>query len=120
MTNPKTLEQLAQQKESLARRYAETGDATVKKQLDDVSRLYDKLQITLALGTIEAAVECCRIKDVHTPELYSALDTLATRSAVKWPFQEFRTALGKPATQPDWERLNIALTGIRLAFDGFR
>jgi hypothetical protein len=57
------------------------------------------MTIDKALNILQSALDRCRVEDVRTPGIYDALTFLETPSAVKWPFDNFRTALASPARQ---------------------
>jgi hypothetical protein len=52
---------------------------------------------------------------MRTPDVCAALDFLAARATVKWPFDQFQTALDSDHEEGRWQTLNASLNGIRLA-----
>ena len=81
------------------------------------------MDTTRALSVLTNALDRCREEDMRTPEVFAALDLLAARATVKWPFDQFREAL-ENAGSKDWEVegrwqiLNASLNGIRRVVNG--
>ena len=79
-------------------------------------------KLTAALATLENAVTRCMTEDVCTAEVVAALDSLASQSAVKWPFDQFRRSL-LDQTKREWgfekearrQVMNASLNAIRRA-----
>jgi hypothetical protein len=71
---------------------------------------------TTALAVLENALERCRKEDMRTPDVFAALDFLAARASVQWPFDQFRDALENSTSEEGRRQvLNASLNGIRLA-----
>jgi hypothetical protein len=68
-----------------------------------------------ALDILKDAFDRCRDEDIRTPEVYAALEYLQSRSATKWPFDQFRNALDNDNEEGKWQVLNASLNGIKLA-----
>jgi hypothetical protein len=73
-----------------------------------------------ALAVLAHAVDRCRFEDVRTPEVFAALELLASRAAVKWPFTQFRDGLDfavGEASHGDgrWQNANASMNAIRRA-----
>lgn len=51
------------------------------------------MNISGALILLEDAVNRSKTEDVATPEVLAALDFLAARATVHWPFEQFRKAI---------------------------
>jgi hypothetical protein len=73
-----------------------------------------------ALAVLEDALGRCRHEDMRTPEVLAALDFLEANANPKWPFAQFREAIGGYRSQGweqegRWQTLNASLNGIRLA-----
>jgi hypothetical protein len=73
------------------------------------------MDTTTALAILADALQRSRKEDMRTAEVYAALDFLAARTSVKWPFDQFRTALDYPDDEGRWQNLNASLNGIKLA-----
>jgi hypothetical protein len=76
------------------------------------------LDVNDALNILQSAVDRCGIVDIRTPDTYAALTFLERRSAVRLPFNRFRSALEYDNwTTLDkralWEVLTVSLDGIR-------
>jgi hypothetical protein len=52
-----------------------------------------ELDVETALAVLEDALNCCRREDMHTPEVFAALDFLEPRASRKRPFDQFRNSL---------------------------
>ena len=81
------------------------------------------MDTTRALSVLSNALDRCREEDVRTPEVFGALDLLAARASVKWPFDQFREALENTGSEGweqegRWQVLNASLNGIRRAVNG--
>jgi hypothetical protein len=77
---------------------------------------------TIALAVLTNALDRCCDEDIRTPDVFAALDFLAARTTVKWPFEQFRQELLDESTGPElwdregrWQVLNASLNGIKLA-----
>jgi len=84
-----------------------------------------QMTVEKAFIILQSALERCRVEDVRTPGIYDALTFLESHSAVKWPFDNFRTALLSPRSSNQekealWQALNISLDGIRRCLDGIK
>jgi hypothetical protein len=80
---------------------------------------------TTALAVLTEAFDRCRNEDIRTPEVFAALDFLAARATVKWPFEQFRESLNNTGSElwqreGRWQVLNASLSGIKLALAGAR
>ena len=78
------------------------------------------MDTTKALSLLSNALDRCQMEDIRTPEVFAALDLLATRATVKWPFDQFRQALENARSEGwevegRWQVLNASLNGIRRA-----
>jgi hypothetical protein len=77
-----------------------------------------------ALAILIDALDRCRDADMRTPDVFAALDFLAARATVKWPFEQFRAELNSTGSEALWEAeghwqvLNASLNGIKLALAG--
>jgi len=76
------------------------------------------MTVDKALNILQSAVDRCRVHDVRTPGIYDALTFLEGCSAVKRPFDQFRSALQSPyTTRQDkdalWQALSASLNEIR-------
>jgi hypothetical protein len=83
------------------------------------------MTVDKALDILQFALDRCRVENVRTPGIYDALTFLESLSAVKWPFDNFRTALVSPRSSNQekealWQALNTALDGIRRCMDGIK
>lgn len=72
-----------------------------------------------AFNILQSALDRCRFGDTRTRDVDEALIFLEERSALKWPFDNFRSALNSPRSsyvdrEALWQALNAALNGIRL------
>jgi hypothetical protein len=54
------------------------------------------MTVDSALEILQSALDRCRVDDIRTPGIYGALTFLESCSAVKWPCDNFRTALVSP------------------------
>jgi hypothetical protein len=75
-----------------------------------------------ALAILQDALDRCRTEDIRTPEVFAALDFLSQRTAVKWPFDQFRDTLSRDGSQQweaegRWQTLNASLNGIKLTLN---
>ena len=52
-------------------------------------------EVAAALAVLENAVNRCMTEGVCTSEVSAALEYLATQATVKWPFNQFRRAIGE-------------------------
>jgi len=78
-----------------------------------------------AVNILQSALDRCRVDDIRTPGIYAALTFLEGFSAVKWPFDNFRSALVFPRSSNQekeavWQVLNASLNGIRRCVDGIK
>jgi hypothetical protein len=78
------------------------------------------MDTTTALAILTDALERCRVEDMRTPDVSAALDFLAARATVKWPFEQFRDSLKDTGSdlwevEGRWQVLNASLNGIKLA-----
>jgi hypothetical protein len=79
---------------------------------------------TTALAVLTDVLERCRSEDMRTPDVLAALDFLAARATIKWPFEQFREELldsgGSELWEVEgrWQMLNASLNGIKLALTG--
>ncbi|HYT54186.1 MAG TPA: hypothetical protein VEQ38_05685 [Verrucomicrobiae bacterium] len=68
---------------------------------------------------MEDAVDRSYTDDVGTPEVFAALDYLAARGTIKWPFAQFRKPLITQDREFDVDKegrrqiLNASLNGIK-------
>lgn len=72
-----------------------------------------------ALAILEDAHHRCGEEDMRTPEVFAALQHLEARASERWPFGQFRHALG-PTSEPftldgagRGQVVNASLNGIR-------
>jgi hypothetical protein len=81
---------------------------------------------TTALAILTDALDRCRDEDMRTPDVFAALDFLATRATVQWPLNSsVRSYLATPVltfgeAEGRWQVLNASLNGIKLAVTGAR
>jgi hypothetical protein len=73
-----------------------------------------------AIAVLTDALQRCRTEDMRTPNAFAALDFLAARASVKWPFEQFRKSLDSTGfelweAEARWQTLNASLNGIKLA-----
>ena len=54
------------------------------------------MTVQSALNILQSAVDHCRVDDIRTPGIYGALTFLEGHSAVKEPFDNFRSAMQFP------------------------
>ena len=54
------------------------------------------MTVDTALNILQTALDRCRVDDIRTPGIYGALTFLEGHSAVKRPFDNFRSALNSP------------------------
>jgi hypothetical protein len=78
---------------------------------------------TTALAVLTDALHRCRDEDMRTPDVLAALDFLAARSTVKWPFEQFGDSLNDTGSalwerEGRWQVCNASLNGIKLALSG--
>jgi hypothetical protein len=79
------------------------------------------MDTTTALAVLTDALDRCRDEDMRTSDVFAALDFLAARATVKWPFEQFRAELLDSTSSELWEAegrwqvLNASLNGIKLA-----
>ena len=78
-----------------------------------------------ALNILQRALDHCRVDDIDTPGIYGALSFLEEHSAMRRPFDNFRSALEfRRITNRDkealWYSLNAAMSGIRYCVDGIK
>jgi hypothetical protein len=73
-----------------------------------------------ALAILTDALERCRKEDMRTSDVSAALEFLAARATVKWPFLQFRGALDSDNEEGRWQTLNASLNGIRAALMAHR
>ena len=83
------------------------------------------MTVDKALSILQSALDRCRVEDIRKPGVYGALTFLESCSAVKWPFDNFRSAMeSRRTTNQDkeafWQALNIAMNGIRRCMDGIK
>jgi hypothetical protein len=83
------------------------------------------MNTTDALAVLTDALKRCRTEDVRTPQVFAALEFLAARAAVTWPFEQFHRALENHRfldweIEGRWQTLNASLNGIRNAVVGKR
>jgi hypothetical protein len=82
------------------------------------------MDTTIALAILTDALDRCRDEDMRTADVFAALDFLAARATVKWPFEQFRAELlddtGSALWEVEgrWQVLNASLNGIKLALKG--
>jgi hypothetical protein len=74
------------------------------------------MTVDKALNILQSAVDRCRVHDVRTPGVYDALTFLEGCSAVKRPFDQFRSAQqSRYMTRQDkealWQALNASCLG---------
>ena len=105
-----TREEIEKRMDELAREYYRTKDPTSKRDLEELSQ---KLAMLNQLRLLEDALARCRKDDVRSSAVFAALDFLAARASIKWPFEQFRTALDYPDDVGRWQNLNASLNGIR-------
>jgi len=79
-------------------------------------------EVTAALAVLDDAVNRCMKEDnVCMAEVLAALDLLAAKATVKWPFEQFRNALLADKGTQEFEKeakrqvLMASLNGIRRA-----
>lgn len=77
------------------------------------------MDTTTALAVLADALERCRGEDMRTAEVFAALDFLAARANVKWPFEQFRNSLDNTGSElweaeGRWQTLNASLNAIKL------
>ena len=104
---------------------------TSRENLQEIKKLvaeqleHEWMTLDRAFNILQSAVARCRVEDVRTPGIYGALTFLESRSAVKWPFDNFRTALVYPRSSNQekeayWQELNTWLGAIRRCMDGIK
>jgi hypothetical protein len=81
------------------------------------------MDTTTALPVLTGPLDRCRDEDMRTPDVLAALDFLAARATVKWPFEQFRESLNDTGSQlwereGRWQVCNASLNGIKLALTG--
>jgi hypothetical protein len=69
------------------------------------------------------ALDRCRDGDMRTPDVLAALDFLAARTTVKWPFEQFKDSLNDTGSalwerEGRWQVCNASLNGVKLALTG--
>jgi hypothetical protein len=57
-----------------------------------------------ALNILQSALDHCRVDDIRTPGVYGALTFLESCSEVKWPFDNFPSAMESRRTLAEVER----------------
>ena len=82
------------------------------KTKHDLEELSQRLATLNQLAVLEDALARCRNEDMRTAEVSAALDFLAVHASVKWPFEQFRTALDYPDDEGRWQNLNASLNRI--------
>jgi hypothetical protein len=78
------------------------------------------VDVTTAIAVLTDALQRCRTEDMRTANVFAALDFLAARASVKWPFEQFRESLNSMDSElweaeARWQTLNASLNGIKLA-----
>ena len=79
------------------------------------------MDILTALTILEDAVRLSLTENVATEKVLAALDFLGAKTAVKWPFEQFRKAITPIEGELDLNResrsqiLNASLNGIKNA-----
>jgi hypothetical protein len=136
---PDTKEEIERRMDELAREYGRKprGDprrAEIAKQLSELCLMLDRLAatdetlrkpiiigVTSALIVLEDAVDRCMTDNVEPPAVLAALDFLDRQATVKWPFDQFRSALVSDAEESGINKegrrqmLNASLNGIKRA-----
>ena len=56
-----------------------------------------------ALNVLAEALARCRNEDMHTVEVFAALDALAANATAQWSFEQFRRALNSNNEQGRWQ-----------------
>ena len=82
-----------------------------------------RMNVEKALFVLQFAVDRCRVEDIRQPGVYDALRFLESHSAVKWPFDNFRSAmesrrLTMQEKETHWQGLSTALGAIHRCMDG--
>ena len=57
------------------------------------------MDTTAAIAVLENALERCRKEDMRTPDVFAALDFVAARASVQWPFDQFRESLNSTGSE---------------------
>jgi hypothetical protein len=86
-------DELGQRMDELARRFAETHDPKVKRELEEISLHIARLDTRNAFMVLIDALNRCRDEDIRTPEVFAALECLESRARIKWPFDQFRRSM---------------------------
>jgi hypothetical protein len=73
-----------------------------------------------AIAVLTDALQRCRTEDMRTSNVFAALDFLAARASIKWPFEQFRESLNSMDSElweaeGRWQAMNASLNGIKLA-----
>jgi hypothetical protein len=69
--------------------------------------------VRLHLSVLEKTLVNCSEQNLPTHEVIEALSFLKDRSAIKWPFDQFREALNNRVGAHRQQHLNISLNAIR-------
>jgi hypothetical protein len=83
------------------------------------------MTVDSALNILQPALDRCRVEDIRTPGIYSALTFLEGCTAVKWPFDNFRSALESGHTttlerEALWQILHASFNGMHRSVEGMK
>jgi hypothetical protein len=104
-------QELERRMDEAAQKYTASKDPKFRRDLQGMAlALTDFNHLTV----LENALNRCRLEDMRTREVRTALEYFSARLPVVWPVELFRNALNTQHEKARWQVMNTSLNAIRM------